>query len=146
MVITKGSGRVAEVAARFTLDAMPGKQMAIDADLNAGIINEDEARKRREEMRAEWNGRINRYQDFFQSQLYYIKEELAQNFYDFMTCGPDDEVRIFLKEFMMGVRASVLHNTLGLEPLYAVSHVSQLSDKDLLYWPHIHVLWGIRNK
>lgn len=53
MVITKGSGRVAEVAARFTLDAMPGKQMAIDADLNAGIINEDEARKRREEVRRE---------------------------------------------------------------------------------------------
>ncbi|MDR2883973.1 MAG: flagellar biosynthesis protein FlhA [Deferribacteraceae bacterium] len=53
MVITKGSGRVAEVAARFTLDAMPGKQMSIDADLNAGVINEDEARKRREEVRSE---------------------------------------------------------------------------------------------
>lgn len=53
MVITKGSGRVAEVAARFTLDAMPGKQMAIDADLNAGVINEDEARKRREDVRRE---------------------------------------------------------------------------------------------
>lgn len=53
MVITKGSGRVAEVAARFTLDAMPGKQMAIDADLNAGIIDEDEARKRRDEVRRE---------------------------------------------------------------------------------------------
>ncbi len=53
MVITKGSGRVAEVAARFTLDAMPGKQMAIDADLNAGIINEDEARKRRDDVRRE---------------------------------------------------------------------------------------------
>lgn len=48
MVITKGSGRIAEVAARFTLDAMPGKQMAIDADLNAGLINEREAVKRRE--------------------------------------------------------------------------------------------------
>ncbi len=47
IVITKGAGRVAEVAARFTLDAMPGKQMAIDADLNAGVINESEARKRR---------------------------------------------------------------------------------------------------
>ncbi len=47
VVITKGSGRIAEVAARFVLDAMPGKQMAIDADLNAGIINEAEARKRR---------------------------------------------------------------------------------------------------
>ncbi|CAN7159553.1 flagellar biosynthesis protein FlhA [Trinickia sp. LjRoot230] len=47
MVITKGAGRIAEVAARFTLDAMPGKQMAIDADLNAGLINEEGARKRR---------------------------------------------------------------------------------------------------
>ncbi|WP_207005617.1 flagellar biosynthesis protein FlhA, partial [Trinickia mobilis] len=47
MVITKGAGRIAEVSARFTLDAMPGKQMAIDADLNAGLINEDQARKRR---------------------------------------------------------------------------------------------------
>jgi len=47
VVITRGSGRIAEVAARFTLDAMPGKQMSIDADLNAGIIDEKEARKRR---------------------------------------------------------------------------------------------------
>ncbi|MEW6314384.1 MAG: flagellar biosynthesis protein FlhA [Pseudomonadota bacterium] len=47
VVITKGSGRIAEVSARFTLDAMPGKQMAIDADLNAGLIGEEEARRRR---------------------------------------------------------------------------------------------------
>jgi len=47
VVITKGAGRIAEVSARFTLDAMPGKQMAIDADLNAGLVGEDEARKRR---------------------------------------------------------------------------------------------------
>src|SRR3989441_10677499 len=47
VVITKGAGRIAEVAARFTLDAMPGKQMAIDAELNAGMIKEDEARARR---------------------------------------------------------------------------------------------------
>ena len=53
MVITKGAGRIAEVAARFTLDAMPGKQMSIDADLNAGIINEDEAKLRREEISRE---------------------------------------------------------------------------------------------
>ncbi len=53
IVITKGSGRVAEVAARFTLDAMPGKQMSIDADLNAGLINENEARQRRKEIEAE---------------------------------------------------------------------------------------------
>jgi flagellar biosynthesis protein FlhA len=53
VVITKGAGRVAEVAARFTLDAMPGKQMAIDADLNAGLIGEDEARRRRSEISQE---------------------------------------------------------------------------------------------
>ena len=55
VVITKGSGRIAEVAARFTLDAMPGKQMAIDADLSAGIITEDEAKKRRRELEGESN-------------------------------------------------------------------------------------------
>jgi flagellar biosynthesis protein FlhA len=53
VVITKGAGRIAEVSARFTLDAMPGKQMAIDADLNAGLIGEDEARKRRGEIAQE---------------------------------------------------------------------------------------------
>ena len=53
MVVTKGAGRVSEVAARFTLDAMPGKQMAIDSDLNAGAIDENEARKRREDIRRE---------------------------------------------------------------------------------------------
>jgi len=57
MVITKGSTRISEVAARFTLDAMPGKQMAIDADLSAGIINEAEARRRRD--------KISREADFF---------------------------------------------------------------------------------
>ena len=50
VVITKGSGRISEVAARFTLDAMPGKQMAIDADLNAGLIDEGQARSRREKI------------------------------------------------------------------------------------------------
>jgi flagellar biosynthesis protein FlhA len=52
-VITKGSGRIAEVAARFTLDSMPGKQMAIDADLSAGLIDETEAKKRRKELEQE---------------------------------------------------------------------------------------------
>ncbi len=52
-VVTKGAGRIAEVGARFTLDAMPGKQMAIDADLNAGLIGEDEARDRRNEVAQE---------------------------------------------------------------------------------------------
>jgi flagellar biosynthesis protein FlhA len=53
VVITKGSGRIAEVAARFHLDAMPGKQMAIDADLSAGLINEQEARRRRKQLEDE---------------------------------------------------------------------------------------------
>jgi flagellar biosynthesis protein FlhA len=53
IVITKGAGRIAEVAARFTLDAMPGKQMAIDAELNAGVINEEQARTRRRKVEQE---------------------------------------------------------------------------------------------
>src|SRR5574340_807796 len=57
VVITKGAGRIAEVAARFTLDSMPGKQLAVDADLNAGFINESEARARR--------GEIGRESDFY---------------------------------------------------------------------------------
>ena len=59
LVITKGAGRIAEVAARFTLDAMPGRQMSIDADLSAGLIDETEARRRRQE--------INNYADFYGS-------------------------------------------------------------------------------
>ncbi|HHQ4938960.1 flagellar biosynthesis protein FlhA [Aeromonas veronii] len=53
VVITKGAGRIAEVSARFTLDAMPGKQMAIDADLNAGLINQEEAKNRRQDVTQE---------------------------------------------------------------------------------------------
>ncbi|MCG8435773.1 MAG: flagellar biosynthesis protein FlhA [Gammaproteobacteria bacterium] len=53
VVVTKGAGRISEVSARFTLDAMPGKQMAIDADLNAGLITQEEAKLRREEVREE---------------------------------------------------------------------------------------------
>ncbi|MBZ9610243.1 flagellar biosynthesis protein FlhA [Rheinheimera maricola] len=53
VVVTKGAGRIAEVSARFTLDAMPGKQMAIDADLNSGLISQEEARERREEVTSE---------------------------------------------------------------------------------------------
>ena len=53
VVITKGSGRIAEVAARFTLDSMPGKQMAIDADLSSGIIDQEEAKRRRKELEQE---------------------------------------------------------------------------------------------
>lgn len=53
VVVTKGAGRIAEVSARFTLDAMPGKQMAVDADLNAGLIDQEQARKRRQEVTQE---------------------------------------------------------------------------------------------
>ena len=53
VVVTKGAGRISEVSARFTLDAMPGKQMAIDADLNAGIIDQDEAKQRRQDVSSE---------------------------------------------------------------------------------------------
>lgn len=53
VVVTKGAGRIAEVSARFTLDAMPGKQMAVDADLNAGVIDQEQARKRRSEITQE---------------------------------------------------------------------------------------------
>ena len=55
MVVTKGSERVAEVAARFTLDALPGKQMSIDADLNAGLLDADQAKTRRELLSKESN-------------------------------------------------------------------------------------------
>src|SRR5690606_33649502 len=53
VVVTKGAGRIAEVSARFTLDAMPGKQMAVDADLNAGVIDQEQARLRRSEITRE---------------------------------------------------------------------------------------------
>ncbi|HCH20681.1 MAG TPA: flagellar biosynthesis protein FlhA, partial [Cellvibrionales bacterium] len=53
VVVTKGAGRISEVSARFTLDAMPGKQMAIDADLNAGILTQEEAKLRRQEVGSE---------------------------------------------------------------------------------------------
>ena len=53
VVITKGAGRVSEVSARFTLDAMPGKQMAIDADLNAGLLTSEEAKQRRDDIAKE---------------------------------------------------------------------------------------------
>lgn len=103
-------------------------------------------KRRREEIRTEWNGRIDRYQKIFQGQLYYINEELIDDFIDFMTCGSEDAVRMFLERFMAEVRASVLYNSLGLEPLYTVSHVCQLTDDDRIYRPHIHVLWGIKKK
>lgn len=102
------------------------------------------AKNHREKIRTEWNGRISHYHDIFQSQLYYVNEESFESFVDLMTCSSDNDVRMFLERFTAGVRASVLYNTLGLEPLYAVSHVCQLTDDNRMNWPHIHVLWGIK--
>lgn len=101
-------------------------------------------KNRREEIRTEWNGRVSRYLDIFVGQLYYVNEELFEGFIDFMTHSSDETVRVFLERFMVGVRASVICNTWGIEPLYAVSHVCQLADDDRMHWPHIHVLWGIK--
>ena len=77
IVITKGSERVAEVAARFTLDAMPGKQMAIDADLNTGLIDEQEARIRR--------SKVQREADFFGSMDGATKFVKGPAFFIFLT-------------------------------------------------------------
>lgn len=102
------------------------------------------AKNRREEIRTEWNGRISRYHDIFQGQLYYVNEELIEGFIDFMTCGSNDAVRIFLEKFTAEVRASAIYDALRLKPLYAVSHVCQLTADNRMQWPHIHVLWGIK--
>lgn len=99
-------------------------------------------KNRREEIRAEWNGRISRYHDIFQGQLCYVNEELIEDFIDFMTYGSDNAVRIFLEKFTAEVRASAIYD--GLKPLYAVFHVCQLSADNRMQWPHIHVLWGIK--
>lgn len=101
-------------------------------------------KKQREEIRKKWNDRITRYGDIFQGQLYYVKEELIEHFIDFMTCAQEDTVQQFLERFMTEVRASIIYNSLGIEPLYAVTHVCQLTSDDRIYCPHIHVLWGIK--
>ena len=79
-----------------------------------------------------------------ESMLYYVHEELLEDFVDFMKGGSDDAIRRFFERFTEGVRASIIYNSLGVEPLYGISHVSQLADDGRLHWPHIHVLWGIK--
>lgn len=81
---------------------------------------------------------------FFVGQIYYINEELFNDFIDFMTDGPDDAIRKFLETFTAEMRASIIDNPMGLEPLYAVTHVCQLTKDDRIHRPHIHVLWGIK--
>ena len=80
----------------------------------------------------------------FSRQLYYVNEELIEGFIDFMTCGSNDAVRIFLEKFTAEVRASAIYDALRLKPLYAVSHVCQLTADNRMQWPHIHVLWVIK--
>ena len=74
--------------------------------------------------------------------VHFPNEELIEDFIDFMTYGSDNAVRIFLEKFTAEVRASAIYD--GLKPLYAVSHVCQLSADNRMQWPHIHVLWGIK--
>ena len=68
------------------------------------------------------------------------------DFVALMKSGSEDAVRMFLNKFMEDVRASLLFNTSGIEPLYAVSHVCQFAEDNRMHWPHIHVLWGIKRK
>jgi flagellar biosynthesis protein FlhA len=111
VVITKGAERVAEVGARFTLDAMPGKQMAIDADLNAGLIDEVTARKRREEVSAE--------ADFYGSMDGASK---------FVKGDAIAAIIIVLINLVGGIGVGVLQR--GMEPMDAIETFSLLSVGD----------------
>lgn len=73
-------------------------------------------------------------------------KRMAGDFVALMKSGSEDAVRMFLNKFMEDVRASLLFNTSGIEPLYAVSHVCQFAEDNRMHWPHIHVLWGIKRK
>src|SRR5437660_4796335 len=111
VVVTNGAGRVAEVGARFTLDAMPGKQMAIDADLNAGLINEKQARRRRVEVTAE--------ADFYGSMDGASK---------FVKGDAIAAIIITLINLIGGFAVGIIQK--GLSPTDAVSHYSLLSIGD----------------
>jgi flagellar biosynthesis protein FlhA len=111
VVITKGAERVAEVGARFTLDAMPGKQMAIDADLNAGLIDEATARRRREEVSAE--------ADFYGSMDGASK---------FVKGDAIAAIIIVLINLIGGIAVGVLQR--GMEPMDAIETFSLLSVGD----------------
>ena len=95
-------------------------------------------------IRTEWNARTASYHDFFQGMLFYVNEDRIEDFADFMTDSPDEEIRQFLQRFMTEVRAAVQTNIPGIEPLYAVSHIGQLANDGGMQWPHIHILWGIK--
>ena len=98
----------------------------------------------REKIRTEWNARTASYHDFFQGMLFYVNEDRIEDYADFMTDSPDEEIRQFLQRFMTEVRAAVQTNIPGIEPLYAVSHIGQLANDGGMQWPHIHILWGIK--
>lgn len=102
------------------------------------------AKRQREAIRTEWNGRISSYRGIYRGQLYYVNEQTMEKFIDFMTCGSIDAISMFLHDFMAGVRTTATPSIRGLVPLYAVSHVCQLTDDARMHWPHIHVLWGIK--
>lgn len=115
-------------------------------DGTACCVRFPSAKSQRDRIRVEWNRRISRYRDIFEGQIYYVNEELAGDFVELMKSGSEDAVRMFLNKFLEDVRASLLFNTSGIEPLYAVSHVCQFAEDNRMHWPHIHVLWGIKRK
>lgn len=115
-------------------------------DGTACCVRFPSAKSQRDRLRVEWNRRISRYRDIFEGQIYYVNEELAGDFVALMKSGSEDAVRMFLNKFLEDVRASLLFNTSGIEPLYAVSHVCQFAEDNRTHWPHIHVLWGIKRK
>ena len=102
------------------------------------------SKRQREAIRAEWNGRISSYREIYLGQLYYVNEQTIERFINFMNGDSIDAIGIFLRKFMAGVRTTATPAIRGLVPLYAVSHVCQLTDDARMHWPHIHVLWSIK--
>lgn len=98
----------------------------------------------REKIRVEWNTRVNHYLNFFKGMLFYVNEEKIEDFVDFMTSSPEEEIRKFLKRFTTELREAVQSEIQGIEPLYAVTHIGQLSNGGGMHCPHIHILWGIK--
>ena len=107
-VVTKGAGRVSEVNARFTLDAMPGKQMSIDADLNAGVIDQETAKKRREELAQE--------SDFFGANAFALPDG---------TVVMTDQLVSLLKDNPDAILAVLLHEIGHVEGQHSVRLIAQ---------------------
>ncbi len=166
VVITKGAGRIAEVSARFTLDAMPGKQMAIDADLNAGLIGEDEARRRRKEisLEAEFYGAMDGASKFVRGDavagiiIFFINIVggmaigMMQHDLDFATATKSyallaigDGLVAQIPALMISTAAGIMVSRVGLEKTIGDQLMSQLLNKSqaLLITAGILALMGL---